>query len=335
MRILISTGIYPPKIGGPAQYSKNLKNSLELAQNRVKIATFGLETSIPTGLRHLLFLVKIIPKVLWADYIIVMDTFSVGLPTVFLASILGKKSVVRTGGDFLWEGFVERTKKKVLFRDFYINEINNFSKKEKIIFKLSRFTLQSTDKVIFSTKWQRDIFIKAYSLDESKTDIIENYYGPIESTSDVSNLDFIGSTRNLVWKNLDILKNVFTEVISLNSNVKLYTQNVIFEDFINLIKNSYAVVLVSLGDISPNLILDAVRLGKPFICTKEVGIYDRIKDLGIFVDPLNESEIKNAVLKLLDKNEYNNIKNKLKNFNFIHDWDSIAGEFLEVYNKIK
>jgi len=61
MNLLISTGIYPPKIGGPAQYSKNLKDSLESMGHSVALSTFGLENYLPTGFRHLYFFLKVLP----------------------------------------------------------------------------------------------------------------------------------------------------------------------------------------------------------------------------------------------------------------------------------
>lgn len=335
MNILITTGIFPPKIGGPSEYSKNLKNALEKAQNRVKIGTFGLEEHLPTGVRHLYFLIKIAPSVLWADLIICMDTFSVALPSVLLSKIFGKKTIIRTGGDFLWEQYVERTGKKVLFRNFYKEEVNNFSKKEKIIFGLTRWSLKNASFVVFSTLWQRDIFIDAYNLDKSKTGIVENYYGEKEKNTTSAGYNFVASTRNLIWKNLDTLKSVFNEIQKDLPNISLYTENNAYDVFMQKMKDSYAVILVSLGDISPNMVLDAIRHNKPFICTMEVGILDRVKDVGIFVDPLNRDEIKNAILRLLDKDEYELELNKVKNFSFTHSWGEIAGEFLSISKNLK
>jgi glycosyltransferase involved in cell wall biosynthesis len=335
MKILITTGIYPPKIGGPAQYAKNLELAFQKMDHKVEIKTYGVEDSLPTGIRHLVFLWRILPSVLNSDIAFALDTFSVGLPTVIAAQIFWKKTIIRTGGDFLWEQYVERTGKKVLLRNFYKEEKNNFTIKEKVIFRLTKWTLLNVSKIIFSTAWQRDIFIEAYGVKLENTDIVENYYGPKEGDVDALRQDFSASTRYLTWKNLDVLKNIFEKIKVNHQNIELYTQNLAFEDFMNQIKNSYAVILVSLGDISPNLILDAIRYNRPFICTKEIGILPRIKDVGIFVDPLNKQEIENAVLKLLDKNEYEKARQKVRNFTFTHTWDEIAKEFLDVYNLIR
>jgi len=264
-----------------------------------------------------------------------MDTFSVGLPTVLATKLLNKKSVIRTGGDFLWEGYIGRTGKKVFFRDFYNTESNNYSNKEIIIFKLSKWTMKNVSKMIFSTEWQRDIFIKAYDLEVENTGIIENYYGEkIESFKPTSK-EFLASTRDLKWKNLDIVRKVFDSIKIEESEVVLFSANLSYEDFMQKMKSCYAVILLSLGDISPNMILDAIRFNKPFICTKEVGIFERIKDAGVFVDPLNEDEIKNAVLRLLDKDEYQRALERIKNFSFTHSWEEIAYEFLNISKNLK
>lgn len=335
MKILISTGIYPPKIGGPAQYAKNLKEAFEKRGNIVSVQTYGVEEKLPTGLRHLFFFFKVIPDVLKSDEVFILDTFSVGLPTVLVCRIFGKKRIIRTGGDFLWEQYVERTGKKVLLSNFYDTEKTNFSRKEKIIFKLTKWTMQNASRIIFSTDWQRRIFVKAYDLDLKKTSIVENYYGQKESDYDFESKIFIASARNLVWKNMALLKDIFGRITKQKSEVSLFTQNLPYQKFMGKMSKSYAVVLISLGDISPNMILDAIRLNRPFIATREVGIYDRIKDAGIFVDPLNEKEIEEAILNLLTEEGYKSTKEKVRNFNFVHTWGEIAKEFLEIAEKTK
>jgi glycosyltransferase involved in cell wall biosynthesis len=333
-KILIATGIYPPKIGGPAQYAKNLKDVFEKMGHIVNVKTYSIEDKIPTGLRHLFFFFKIIPSVLLTDVVFILDTFSVGLPAVMVCKLFGKKSIIRTGGDLLWEQYVERTGKKVLLRDFYNTEKQNFSFKEKIIFKLTKWTLDNSSKIIFSTDWQRNIFIKGYYLKKKNTCIIENYYGPKKSDNGFESKTFIASTRNLVWKNLVMLKDIFNKIKLAHPETTLFTENLEYVSFMDKMNRSYAVILASIGDISPNMILDAIRLNKPFIATREVGIYDRIKDAGVFVDPLNQEEIKEAILNLLTEDGYKKAKEKVLNFNFVHTWEQIAEEFMQVFKSL-
>jgi len=333
-KILISTGIYPPKIGGPAQYAKNLKEEFERMGHEVTVKTFNVENYLPSGIRHVYFFIKIIPAVFRSKMIFILDTFSVGLPTVLACKIFGKKSVIRTGGDFLWEQYVERTGKKVLLRNFYEEEKGNFSRKDKIIFNLTKWTLANVSKIIFSTEWQRDIFIKAYGVKIEKTSIVENYYGPKENSLNPSRKIFVVSSRDLRWKNITLLRKVFTRIKADHPEVDLFTDNIPFTDFMKKVEGCYATIQVSLGDISPNLILDSIRHNKPFICTREVGVYDRIKDAGVFIDPLDESEIEKTVIDLLDENNYKTAVEKVKNLSFTHTWKQIAVEFLDVFKTL-
>jgi len=326
MNILITTGIYPPKIGGPSQYAKSLKIALQKQNHFVTVRTFGVENHLPTGIRHIYFFFKTLPIFLSSKIVFALDTYSVGFPTVLLGKIFRKKVLIRTGGDFLWEQYIERTNKKVLLRDFYNTEKPFFNLKDRIIFAVTKWTLQNSI-VVFSTEWQRKIFVTAYGLVSEKTYIVENFYGEKESESSFIEKVFLGSARHLVWKNLDTLKKVFSGI----TEASLFIDAIDYEQMLKKIKDSYAIVLVSLGDISPNMILDAIRLNKPFICTKEIGIMDRVGSVGIYVDPTNLEDITNAVKKLLDPIEYERELEKIKGFNFTHTWEEITSELLSVY----
>lgn len=334
-RYLIATGIYPPKIGGPAQYARNLKESLEGLGHEVTVKTYTIEDKLPTGIRHIWFFCKILPSVWRSDAVIILDTFSVGLPTVGASKLLGKKSVIRTGGDFLWEGYVERTKKPILLRNFYHTEQPFFTLKEKMIFNLTRWALNHASTVIFSTEWQRDIFLQPYKMNLANTRIIENFYGAKEAiTPQSSSMLFVASTRNLVWKNLDLLRKIFAKLRKEYSSLELFTDNQPYKEFMETMKKARAVILVSLGDISPNMILDAIRLNVPFICTKEVGFYDKIKNAGLFVDPFNEGEIESAVRTFLDDAMYSKYQKQVEACTFIHTWSQITDEFLAIIHAV-
>lgn len=327
-RILIATGIYPPVIGGPAEYAKNIEEVWKAEGYNVDVKYFSFEHKLPSGLRHVYFLIRSFFAVMRSDFILALDTFSVAFPIMILCKILGKRYTVRTGGDFLWESYVEQSKKKILFKNFYNTETLNFNQKERLVFNITKKVLKNADRIIFSTDWQRDIWQTPYSLDMSKTKIVENFYGEHIPNTGFKSKTFIGATRNLVWKNIDTLKSVFEKKEFIEKAVTLDLQTSNHADFISRIKDSYAVILVSLGDISPNMIMDAIKLNKPFIVTKEVGIYERISDIGIFVDPLNVEDIKAKVLWLLEEENYNEQVRRIQNFTFRHSWEAIANEII-------
>lgn len=330
-KILIATGIYPPSIGGPAQYAYELEKVWKSAGYKVTVKYFGkIEKVLPSGIRHIYFLIKSVWSFLNANKIFVLDTWSAALPIATLCFFTRKKFIIRTGGDFLWESYLERTKKKILFSNFYKDEVKNLNKKEKIVFIFTKWILKRAEKIVFSTAWQRDVWIEAYNFSKEKTLIIENFYGKFLNPIQITNKIFLASTRHLFWKNIDALKDVFEDENIKKTGFILDTKIYNHQDFLFHISNAYAVILVSLGDISPNMILDAIRYGKPFIVTREIGIYDRIKNIALFADPLNKNDIKEKVLWLSNSENYQIQKNKIRSFSFTHSWEEIAEKFLKI-----
>lgn len=328
MKLLIATGIYPPQVGGPAQYAKELAASFERAGWQVIVQSFNFEHRLPTGLRHIFYFLKILPAAGSVDLIIALDTFSVGLPAVLAGRLFGKKVIIRTGGDFFWESYVERTGEKVLLRNFYATTRQRWNFKDRLVFLLTKITLQSASRVVFSTSWQKEIFIPAYGLDSRRTGLIENYYGPKENPTKPASKMFVGATRPLVWKNLDVLTKAFLAAKLIDGELRLDLNTAPYEKFLEKLRSAYAVILVSLGDISPNLILDAIRLGKPFILTRETGLAEKLRGVGIFVDPFNEEEIKEKILELADPSKYERWRSQVEQFTHRHTWDEIRDEFI-------
>lgn len=334
MKILIATGIYPPDIGGPAQYVKNIETVWKDQGHVVRIVSFRLEKKLPTIIRHFWYTFRLLFQMIGSDMVVAMDTFSAGVPAVFVAKILRKKIIIRTGGDFLWESYVERTGDLVLLRNFYNTCMNKLSGKERIIFRLTRYMLTYADGIVFSTEWQRDIFISAYGIDPTKTHIVENYYGKKEKSFEPRAKNFIAGVRPLKWKNITRVREAFASVEIKRAGAALEENEAPFEEFMLKIAHSYAVVLVSLGDVSPNMILDAIRRNKPFILTKETGLYDRLKDIALFTDPENTNDIKEKILFLADDKNYRAAVAKIAAFTFIHSWQEICDELMKIYKNI-
>lgn len=344
MKIFIATGIYPPDIGGPAQYARETAKAWTYAGHTVSVCNFGAIRFLLSGIRHLAYFFWVLWRSLGADFIFIPDTFSAAVPAVAVGKLLRKKIIIRTGGDFLWEQYVERTGDLVLLRNFYQTRLQKLNTKERIIFRLIGWALRNASAVVFSTKWQKDIFEKPYRLDVKKCFIVENYYGEkikpqIQHTdklefvrmSSGAKKVFVGGTRPLKWKNLARVKEAFAEAQKKDASVVLQWETGSRGRFLLDIETSYAVIIASLGDISPNTILEAIQFGKPFILTRETGLYGRLKDIALWVDPENVSDIAVKVLWLADDMNYKAQTAKVRAFSFTHSWEQIANEILEVY----
>ena len=334
MKIFIITSIYPPEIGGPAEYAKNLEEVWHNDGNRVSVKIFGRFKKFPWGIRHIIFFFYILPAVSSADCIFALDAFSTGVVLV-ASKLFSKKVVFRTGGDVLWELYVKRTGDMVTLPDFYKTRLDKLSAKENIIFGLMKWTLKNLSGVIWSTKWQRDIFMEPYGLQKQKHFIVENYYGLKVLPLPPQEKNFVASGRNHKLKNIEALKRVFEDSTVKQLGAILDIKAVPPSEFLEKIRNSYAVLVASLSEISPNPIISAISAGKPFIVTKENGLYERIKDVALFVDPKNPEDIKAKILWLCNPENYEIQKEKLSSWDFVHSWEDIAREYLEVQASIK
>ena len=178
----------------------------------MKVAAYRWERIAPPGLRHLLYFTKIIRKGWNADLVLVLDTWSAAVPTMYACKLMGKTYMVRTGRKiFLWEEYVERDRQDVVrFQDFYISEIDKdlskLTRKEKLIYKLGGAALRNALEVIFSTTWQKDIFERAYGLNPKKSALVENFCAPRSPSAEPENRSFVAGTRPLKWKNVELLK---------------------------------------------------------------------------------------------------------------------------------
>lgn len=314
MKILITTGLSESHIGGPAQYGSNLKNEFEKLGHETRLRQYGSVESA---------LLKIWPDAFWADKILALDTFSVGLPSVIAAKIFGKKVTIRVGGDFLWESYVERTGEQITLPKF--NEhMPVLNTKEKIIFFLTKLLVRFVDKLAFNTEWQKDIWKKSYNIQDSKMRVVRNYIPTNNLQSPAMNKIFLWAGRKIKLKNLSLLdkatKWTELEIVSGLSHRKLQEK----------LKDSYAVIMPSFSEVCPNFVLEAISYGKPFIITRETGLQEIYDKGGIFVDPFNETELKDAILKMSDSVEYAKFKEELAVIATGRPWGEVTHEYLQI-----
>jgi glycosyltransferase involved in cell wall biosynthesis len=332
MKILITSGLRSKDVGGPAQYGPNLKQGFEKLGHRTNLISYSsVEKALPIGLRHLYFFFRIFPSCIWADRVISLDTFSSGVPTVLATKICRTKSIVRVGGDFLWESFVNRTGEKIILPEFYEAQ-RNFNLKEKIIFSLTDFLIKNSTILAFNTEWQKDIWLKTYKISENKVRIIRNFMPNKEEGANPLSKNFVWAGRDSRVKNLDVLKKVSVEIKSKNPEFSLdILTNFPHEKLVEKIKSCYAVILPSLSDVSPNFILEGISFGKPFIVTKYSGIGEICPKGGMFVDPLDEEDIKKAIETVLDSEGYNRLVNEISQQGLeARPWSVVATDFLNI-----
>ena len=146
--------------------------------------------------------------------------------------------------------------------------------------------------------------------------------------------NFLWAGRKLKLKNLDFLREAFALAKQAHPDLSLEVGQWSPEELEEKIKSSYALVLPSVSEVSPNLINSAIRHSQPFILTKETGLSERFKNLALLIDPLSVDNLKDKIIWLANQENYNQKQQELANFSFNHSWGNIANEFIEIYKKI-
>ncbi len=116
IKLLITTGIFPPEIGGPATFLEHLASDLSGHGFDVSVLTYGapakkardfrlysVSRSWPSSLKQILYGLKTFWLARRADIIYTTDLYSPGYYSMLVAGFWRKKFAVRFAGDSAWE----------------------------------------------------------------------------------------------------------------------------------------------------------------------------------------------------------------------------------------
>ena len=243
MKILIAADIFPPDIGGPATYSKNLAQELQKQGHKVAIICYGekdkktdFELNFPVFrisrrsflpfryLDYFLTLLKIGDKF---DFFYAMGPVSAGLPTMLAAKVLRKKYLLKVVGDYAWE--------QARTRGWIVDDVDEFQKK-KYFFKVGVFrwvqkkTAKEAEKIIVPSQYLKNM-VAGWGVDLPKIDVIYN-------SVDFKNIflidkkiaqEKIGISGEIVfslgrlvpWKGFGMLIKIWPQILKKKKNLKL------------------------------------------------------------------------------------------------------------------
>ena len=328
MKITIATPLYPPDVGGPSYYAAGLEEALKEMGHSVVVVNYGDLRSVPMGISQFLYLLRLIPHVLGSDAVIALDTASIGFPAAILCRMLRIPFVVRTGGDFLWEQYIERTHDLVPLPFFY-DKHRPLSFKERTILLITKWTL-ARGTIVFSTQMQRDVWLTPYSVSIDRTHIVGNAIDPNDQNEKPSRKNFLWHVRPLALKNGERLHSAFTAAYKSYPDIMLDEGMLPREELLSRMRSAYAVILPSISEISPNYIFEALQFGKPFILTKYCGLAQMLVPYGLLVDPLSEDDISNAIKELASEEGYRRAVQKASQFSMQRSYAEIAKDFLHL-----
>lgn len=326
MRILIATPLYPPDIGGPAKYAKELHEAFDAEGHAATIVAYGsLERALPAGIRHLVYFFRLLPHVPRADAMLVLDTWSVGLPALAAAALFRKKLLVRIGGDILWESYVERTGEPVLLSEFYETP-RELSFKERLMRAGGRLLARHAA-LLFTTEWQRDIWMQPYELSAARTRVVENEYPEPQKGKTAKGKVFVAAGRDIALKNKKALHEALTLAKQAHPDIRLDERALPPEKHQKRIAECYAVIVPSLSEVNSNTVIEGASAGKPFIMTADSGGRSRLAGAGLYVDTRDPRAVAEAIDALLDPIVYAAYADATRRIR-PHSWKDIATEII-------
>lgn len=328
MKIVIATPSYPPRVAGPSHYAKGVAEVWRAQGHDVVVVSFDAYLHLPSGIRHAVYAWKLLFQVRSASFIVALDIFSVALPAVLVAQLFRKKCIVRVSGDFIWEGYVEREGVEVTLREFYAGK-DLWTWRERLLFRLSRYTLRSATGLVFQNNWQKTLVLREFALAHAVSAVIRNSFPKSVLSSAEDGKIYLWAGRAIRLKNIERLKQAFTEAEAIDSSIefRMYTslsRDALFEHM----KKAYVVLNPSLSDMNPNIVLEGIAFGKPFICTAESGIREVTEGMGLFVDPKDTRAIRDAILTLSKEDAYNDCRSAIASRNIERTYRDVAAELL-------
>jgi len=318
MKILIATPVYPPEIGGPATYTKEIANLLK-KDHEVSILAYTAKNPEHIEGVELVFVdkLKLLPYRLLrffmaayrlakeADVIYVQNAVAAGLPAVLAGKLRGKPVVLKFVGDESWERATASGKTNKLLVDFL--EKPDGGLKSNIFRSIQKFVLKRVNVLTTPSKYLGEEIIKSYKL---QTPFTPNYNA--SSVREEGEIEIVKKPNRLVttarltsWKNVDgiieavaILKNKIPDISLVvagngpelenlkNQAIKLGVENIVTftgrvsrTETHHLRKESEIYVLNSTYEGLPHTVLTSFAARIPVIATNIPGTNEAIYDM--------------------------------------------------------
>jgi len=339
IKILITTGIFPPEIGGPATMVERLAFDLARDGFLVTVLTYGAPAkksrnfklfSISRGwlapFRQVFFLLATFWLALDKDIIYTTDLYSPGYSSMIAAKLWRKKFVVRFAGDSAWETAqnLDLTQDDIL--TFQKKEYGSFVQKRK---KQRAKILNSADGVVVMSEFMKNLAMQI-GVNEEKIKVIYNAVDFFDDTPERKKPErptLVYSGRLTPWKGVEMLiravgslKENFSDILfeilgdgseleelkKLTQDLKL-EQNIKFrgrvseEESHQIFACSTIFVLNTNYEGLSHAILNAMKVGLPVITTPAGGNPEVIQneENGLLVSYNSQQLWESAIERLL------------------------------------
>ena len=364
MRVLVTVGIFPPDIGGPATFVPKIAKYFQDELNyEIEILTLSdnknsninddfsvkrIDRNLPIIYRWLKTIFTIYKLGKNKDLIFVNG---LGTEATIANIFLNKKIIRKIVGDPVWERAYSKAKISESFDEF---QVKNYGFSISLQKKLRSFSIKKSDIVVTPSKHLKNFILNLGF--KNKIEIINNgVFIPEENTNIFTN-DQINITivsRLVSHKNIEKIIKAISDLnsplinlniigdgpelnqlqkISLESNNK---DNIIFHGKLNrdeidhIFLNSDIYIQASNYEGLPHSLLEAMSYGIPVLCTP-VGECKEIlgnEDRGYILDlPVSKNNIKSKISQIIGEKDIANKKGE-RGKDFINEKYNLTNSF--------
>ena len=369
-RIQIITSVYSPDVAGPGVYFSSLKTELEKRGRKVEVLVrpsfFAVLSTVQKGD---IVLAHATPKILLTVFLArLCKKFK------FVVRIGGdyfwERAVERgrffgTLGDFYAQkrfttkdqciaglmGVALRGSDGVIFTSSLLRDsyIPFFGLDEKKVHTITHPVLKIPSNVIARSETTKQ---------SVPTERLPRSLAVARNDKNGTRLIYAG--RFLKLKNLHLLLEVFAEMRKKYPNITLtligegpekqrlavrveglgLKSAVIFKEPMNrdtILEEIAAhdlVVLPSLSEVSPNLLMDALAASTPFLATQENGLREVLEDTGTWFDPMSKEDFSEKLEALLSPGALEKARECITSSSYRKTWKEVAEEYKNIFKSL-
>lgn len=242
-RILITTGVFAPDIGGPASYARTLGSRLAAQGITVDVLAYSsilrhagdanmpfavhrVWKKIPWGIRHVLFFFRCIQYARHADVVLVLNTTTAGVTSTVAARLVRKPVAVRVVGDAAWESAVLRKKTFLLIDDFQRSPVTG---RTALLRWMQSWTCRNAAAIIVPSTYLAQL-VAGWGVPDQKISIIYNGVEmPVLTLSKEDARRRLGISGNIIlsagrlvpWKGFRMLIKLMPQLLQVNQFFRL------------------------------------------------------------------------------------------------------------------
>lgn len=324
MKLLITTGIYPPEIGGPATYSKQLAEGLVQRGHQVRVITYAGDSSQHTvdssglrspvsGLRttyvkrsfikpwhYYKYYLAVKKQGEWADIIFAQGPVSEGYPSYLANKKLKKPFLVKVVGDRSWEAAVQAGLTDKLIEEFQRQA--DYPGKIKKMREIQKLVCQSASLIITPSEFLKRI-VSGWGIQEKKIKVISNAVDVPADIKPRSKNGFliISAGRDVPWKGFKLVDEVVSELRQKYPGIQLQIlHDLPKQDYLSHLAAADLFVLNSGYEGFSHSLLEAMALDVPVIASRAGGNPEVITDgqNGLLTQYNDKEQLKEAVEKV-------------------------------------